>query len=253
MFYNNPKFQEKFYNFVDRTEKFDKRMKLLPVDFKKPWWDIIFRQKKIALLVFSTQLIWTIFDSVFPILIGFAALKLDLTLFLVIMVARMLFTWGYNYMFSKNTLFQIQTMNSVELAANEFFLTVDPLFHTTKSSGQIVSKINRGSSAYEDLLDLVSFELLGILTSLITIIITMFTFNFQIGLIALSFLSAIVTFNISAQIYRTKIFQPQKIIAVDKFKVNSLETLLQAPFIRAIFASNEQNNDTLLAAEQRGI
>ena len=241
MFYNNPKYQEKFYNFVDRTENFEKKMMLLPVDFQKPWWDVIWREKKTAFIVAFTQLSWSIFDSVFPIMLGFAILRLDVFLFLVIMIARIFLTWFYNFTFSRNAIFQIQTMNSVEYSANIFFLTVDPLFHSTKSSGQIVSKINRGSSAYEDVLDIIGFDLLGIITSMVTIIVTMFAFSFQLGLISFLFLTFITAFNILTQIYRTKIFQPRKILAEDKFKAVSIETLIQAPFLRAIFASSEQS------------
>ena len=240
MFWDNTKYHDFFYNFVNRRENFEKRMKLLPVDFEKSWWDILSRQKKFAFRIILSQLIWSTFDSLFPIMLGFAILKLDLGLFLLIMLARLALTWLYNSMLSQNAVFQIQTMNSVEYNANLFFLKVDPLFHTTKSSGQIVSKINRGSSAYEDFLDIVTFDLIGIITSMITITIAMFAFSFQLGLVSFIFLLSIASFNITAQVYRTQVFQPRKILSDDKFKAISVETLIQAPFIRAIFASNEQ-------------
>jgi ABC-type multidrug transport system fused ATPase/permease subunit len=217
-------------------------MKILPVDFQKPWWDIILRQKKLALFAVISQFIGSIFDSIFPILVGYAVTTLDINLFIIVMIIRLTIIWVYNVMLRYNAIFQNQTMSSIDFNANQYFLTVDPIFHTMKSSGKIISKISRGSKSYEDVLDIVSFELLGIVTSLITVAITMFTFGWQIGLASLGFLSFIAIFNISAQVYRTKTFQPRRIKAHDQLKAIQVETLMQAPFIRAIFASTEQIN-----------
>ena len=103
-----------------------------------------------------------------------------------------------------------------------------------------MAKISRGSTSYEDILDIIGSELLGIIVSMVTITITMFAFSPQLGIVSLLFLSIIATFNVLAEIYRTIIFQPKRIIAEDMFKAVSVETLIQAPFIRAIFAANEQ-------------
>ena len=242
MFWNNSKYQEKFYNFVDSTEKLETKMRILPVDFQKPWWDIILRQKSLALFAVVSQFIGSVFDSIFPILIGYAITTFDINLFIFVMVIRLAIIWIYNIMLRYNAIFQNQTMSSIDFNANQYFLTVDPIFHTMKSSGKIISKISRGSKSYEDVLDIVSFDLLGIVTSLTTIAITMFAFGWQIGLVSLGFLGFLAIFNITAQIYRTKTFQPRRIKAQDQLKAIQVETLLQAPFIRAIFASTEQIN-----------
>ena len=129
MFYNNPKTQEKIYNFVEKAEKLESKMQILPVDFDKPWWDIIWRQKASVIRVVIAQIVLSVFDSIFPILIGYAILRLDLSLFLVIMFLKMFLTGGYNFIARMNTIFQIQTMSSIEHSANLHFLSVDPIFH----------------------------------------------------------------------------------------------------------------------------
>lgn len=144
-------------------------------------------------------------------------------------------------MFHYNAILQIQTMGSVGYQANRYFLTVDPIYHSTKSSGQIVSKVQRGSGAYEDLLDIITFDLLGIITNFVTVVVVMFTFNWIFGLISLSFLIFISGFNIAGHIFRTKIFESIKNTAQDLVKSVNIETLQQAPFIRAIFATREQD------------
>lgn len=240
MFWDNPKNQDQFYNFVDKTEKLESKMKILPVDFQKPWWDIILRQKNLALFALISQFIGSIFDSIFPIILGYAVTTLDINLFMIVMLVKLAITWIYNIMLQYNAIFQNQTMFSIDFNANQYFLTVDPIFHTMKSSGKIISKISRGSSSYEDVLDIITFDLLNVATSIITIAIAMFAFGWKIGLVSLGFLGFLGIFNITAQIYRTKTFQPKRIKAQDKLKAIQVETLMQAPFIRAIFASTEQ-------------
>ena len=72
MFYNNPKFQEKIYNFIEKTEKLDTKMKILPVDFNKPWWDVILQQKTAMILMLATEIFGNVFIVIFPILVGLA-------------------------------------------------------------------------------------------------------------------------------------------------------------------------------------
>jgi len=240
MFWDNPKNQDKFYNFVDKTENFEKRMKLLPVDFEKPWWDIILRQKAILIFVLANNLLSGIIDTIMPVILGYAITRLDINLFIWVIIFRLILNWSYNIMLGHNTLFQIKTMASVEQSAHEFFLKVDPIFHSTKSSGKIVSKVQRGGGSYEDVLDLMTGDLAYTSISFISTIIAMFAFGPKLGLITFGMLLFITFFNISAQIIRTKAFQPKRIEIQDKYNAVSIETVIQAPFIRAIFASIEQ-------------
>jgi ABC-type multidrug transport system fused ATPase/permease subunit len=240
MFWDNPQYQAKFYNFVDKTEKFDTRMKLLPVDFEKPWWDVVLRQKIIASFVLLNNLLSGVIDTVMPLLIGYTITTLDIYLFIWVIAFRLILTWSYNFTEGFSTVFQIKTMASVEQSAHEFFLTVDPIFHSTKSSGKIVSKIQRAGASYEDVLDLILGEIAYTIISLIATIITMFSFGIKLGLVTFGLLFMIAFFNISSQIIRTKSFQPKKIESQDKYNAVAIESVIQAPFIRAIFASIEQ-------------
>jgi ABC-type transport system involved in Fe-S cluster assembly fused permease/ATPase subunit len=241
MFYNNPKYQEKYYNLIDKTHNFKNKLKILNIDFQKPWWDIIWQQKKFVYFAIFTQLISSIFDVVFPILIGFAITHLNIELFLLLVLIKILVNQVFNIMLKYYAVFQTQCIGSVEYNSHKYFLEVDPIFHTTKSSGQIISKIHRGSGSFADISDVLIFEMLSTTTSLIAITFTMFAFGWELGLSSLFFVIILGLFNVIAQIFRAKSFLQPKIKADDKFRASSIETLLQAPFVRAIFASNEQN------------
>lgn len=240
MFYKNPKTQEKIYNFVDKTEKLDTKIKILPVDFNKPWWDVILQQKTALALMLATEIFGNVFIVIFPILAGFAITNNNFTLFLVIILMMIADTWSNVYIVKIQNVAQINCMNSVEFRANEYFLTVDPIAHSTKSSGQIISKIGRAASSYEDVLDLLCTDILAILVSLVTVSVAMFAFDWKIGIVAFVFLLFIGSFNTFFHIARTAIFLPKQIKTEDDLKAVSVETLLQVTFIRAIYATNEQ-------------
>jgi len=133
MFYKKEKFKKRVYEFVDSNEKFEKKMKLLPVDFEKPWWQIIWSQKGYASFIIFVQVSWSVSDALFPIMLAYAVNQQSIAIFLSVVGLRLFLTWLYNIMFHYNAIFQIQTMSSVEYEANKYFLTVDPIHHSTKS------------------------------------------------------------------------------------------------------------------------
>ena len=240
MFWNNPKNQEKIYKFVNDTEKLESKIQILPVNFEKPWWDLILKQKRALILMLSSEIFGNVFIVIFPILIGLAITNNNFILFSVIILMMFFDTWTNNFIVKIQNIAQINCMKSVEYRANEYFLTVDPIAHSTQSSGQIISKITQGASGYEDILDLLGSEILAIVVSFITVSIALFVFDWQIGLVSFLLLIIIGSFNILFNLLRTSIFLPKQIISRDKLSAVSVETLLQAPFIRAIYATNEQ-------------
>jgi len=240
MFWDNPKIQSKVYNYINRVEKLDKKMQILTVDFDKSWWDIILQQKAMLIFMIVSEVLGSIFIALFPILIAYTLTNNDYKLFLIIVIAMIIDTWTHILATKYNNIMQIVAMKSVEYSANKFFLSVDPIYHSTKSSGQIVSKISRGANSYEDFLDLLGSELLTIFISVITVSVAMFSFNWHLGLVSSLFIILIGSFNVITNIARTAIFQSKWLKSEDRLKAVSIETLLQAPFIRAIFASNEQ-------------
>ena len=240
MFYNNPKFQEKYYKFVSRTEKVQSKIGILKVDFQKSWWDVVLQERKVLSLVILSEIFGSVFVVIFPIIIGIAFTTGNYNLLLVIVFMMFFDTWSHNIIEKLKNISIIKITNSVEFNANKFFLTVDPINHSTKSSGQIISKVSRGSIAFIAVSDLITEEVVSTFASLITVSVTMFIFDWVLGLLCFVFITIIGLFNIISYMARQKVFQPKRIKAEDELKAINVETLLQTPFIRAIFASNEQ-------------
>lgn len=240
MFYDNPMFQEKVYKFVDRNEKLKYKAEILDLNFNNPWWYIFLKQKTTLSLVILSEIVGSIFIVIFPILVGISFTTQNYILLLTIVFMMFLDTWTHNIIEKQKNISILKITTSIEFNANKFFLTVDPINHSIKSSGQIISKISRGSSAYIGVTDLITEEIVGTLASLIAVSITMFIFSWVLGLISLFFLVLITVFNITSYFIRNKVFNSKRIKSEDKLKALAVETLLQAPFIRAIYASNEQ-------------
>ena len=87
-------------------------------------------------------------------------------------------------------------MYSVQMSGHSFFLTVDPIYHSKRSSGAILSKIARATRGYEEILDRIVLDILPITITSIVAIINIMNFDFWIGLIILLSLSVIITINI---------------------------------------------------------
>ncbi|GAB4146649.1 MAG: hypothetical protein OHK0017_07430 [Patescibacteria group bacterium] len=241
MFLVNKQVEKRFFDFMVKVHNYEKSMKIFDVDFSKPWWDVILRQKFLVTAIVAAQIVFNVYDTLFPVMIGWAISRTNAMELAVIIAGRIGVIFLGNAIMYLNPILQLQAVGSVEYSANKFFLTVDPIHHTTRSSGQIVAKVERGSSSFEDMLDFITFEVLTLFISLATVIITLWNFGGGLALTALSSFIVITAFNILAQTFRTRSFEVNLLPYLDKSKAVTLETLQQSQLIRSSFASTEQD------------
>lgn len=71
--------------------------------------------------------------------------------------------------------------NSLGLQANKYFLSVDPVYHTNKSSGTMISKTNRLMRSVEILSNAVNYSLIPKLTSGLVAIFYSFSISIELG------------------------------------------------------------------------
>jgi len=121
MFFNTPKLRDFLYNYIDKSSNYKDKMKLLPVDFDKPWHKIITDQKFLLSAILFIQIITNIFDSLFLILLAKSIEQVNFNLMFTIIAIQFVMVFLSGWMGSLNIIFQIQTMLSVECAANQFF------------------------------------------------------------------------------------------------------------------------------------
>lgn len=232
----------KYFPILERFFNRGKTSKLVEVDFNKSIWQFVFRYKKEFSMVFVVEGLLHAFLTLLPLLLVTTVNSRRLDYFVYVVLVWLFFVVSPYFNLQVYARISAEIMQSVYYSAVKFFLTVDPIFHTTKSSGQIIAKVNRGSEAYEDLFDIFLFDILKIVISLITMISAIFFINFQAGLVALISITVIGIFSIVAKYYSSKILTPAEILADDAKKAIGLESLSQNNYIRAAFATPEQDH-----------
>ena len=230
---------EKYYLFWLKFVNLKKRVSILPIDFQKSWLTIILSQKKYLAVSLICECIINAFYTLYPLVLGTIVESQQFyhfTYFVLAWFGVICLEFISNY-FSGRV--EIQSINSVQYNAFKFFLTVDPLFHTMKSSGKLFAKIERGARSYEDFLDIVLWDILPIIVSVTTVVVTFLLTDLRLGGMAILLLIIIAGINIFLNLFTSATFEQRLIDADDFVKVVSVEGLTQVPLIRSSFASDE--------------
>jgi ABC-type multidrug transport system fused ATPase/permease subunit len=230
-----------FYPKLEKITRFQNRIKIFDVDFEKPWWHIILRQRKVIIPLVLNEIFLVSFLTLIPLFLVqiIAFQRIDyFIIFSIVWAIMNLIPWivfwlTYAPMVSQST-------QSIYFSAVKYFLTVDPIFHTTRSSGQIIAKVTRGSEVFEDLVDRALFDLMKIFVGLITTIITFIFLEKSFAILASISYFIVGFFSIVLRNWATQITVPQMIQADDLKKEIGVESLSANNYIRSSFATPEQ-------------
>lgn len=239
MFFRFRHLPEKYYAFWLHFINLKSKVSILPIDFQASWLDIIFRQKKFLVISLFCECIIQAFYTIYPLVLGNIIESQQFHRFMYFIAAWLTIIcleFISNY-FSGRV--EIQSINSVQYNAFKFFLTVDPIFHTMKSSGKLFAKIERCARAYEDFLDIVLWDILPIIVSVTTVVVSFLLTDLRLGGMAIILLIIIAAINIFLNLFTSATFEQRLIDADDFVKVVSVEGLSQVPLIRSSFASDE--------------
>ncbi len=212
--------------------------RLLPIDFAKPWWQIIVSQKWLAVGIAALTMAPHVFWSISPFLIAYvfelSSLPLCLAMFAGWFVINLAETAGYNL----NSQFQLQIIHSIHQNAHQQLLVIDPRYHTYRSSGAILGKIDRAARGYEELLDQFLLEFSPLFIGLITTIASLAYYSLWLTGIVTCLFAAIV---VGGYYFATKAalpFEKNFISSDDAFRATAVENLAQVHLVRATFASD---------------
>jgi ABC-type transport system involved in Fe-S cluster assembly fused permease/ATPase subunit len=240
MFRKNKEFSQKYFPIFEKMFGFAKRVRQYDVDFSKNWYRSLNFEIARLSITFLVEISMRAFLSTIPILLGLIITKTDKNLFYILCTVYLsifMFTSFsmYNYSIAVSNI-----INSIYYSAVKYFLVVDPKFHSSRSSGQIISKVGRGSEAIESILDTFMFDLSGSLVGVMTAAFAIYIIDATIGSYALISVIILCSISILNQIIRVRIVAPQIIDNEDKLKAAGVETLQQVSHIRSSFASTEQ-------------
>ena len=226
-----PEFFEKYYKIWMDLINLKAKVRFLEVDFDKPWWDVVWQQKWFVIIVFISSVLTNVFYTIIPLLLG--AVVESMKAFNLVYVAIAAITIHFiDYLgLHLLSIVEVQSIHSVYYGAHKFFLTVDPVYHTTQKVGRIVAKIERSARSLEFLLDTFQYEFVPDVIQITTAVISCFYFDWFLGVVAFLFIATIATFNIFIQLLSTIIFEKKMIEAEDPVKEVSTENLIQNSLI----------------------
>ena len=224
-----------------RFTNLDKKGQLGNIDFTKPWWSIFTQRKAFVAFMLSGRIVASVIITLLPLFIGFAISSKKFSSFgFLLLVWVCSESWRYITLYFTSK-FIASIISGLRYRAYKFFLTVDPIYHATKMSGEIFGKIERCAFAYEEFVDSAVYDILPILVGMTTVIISFFILNLTLGLIAFCFIIFLAFLNSSMVLFNSLAFERRVIDADDAVKASSMESLIQIQFIRSYFATNEIN------------
>ncbi len=239
MFYRLKNTAQKYYHFWLHFTNLKNKVTILPIDFNKPWTTIIEQQKRYLIISLIGNTFTHVFYTLVPLLIGRILEAKSITAFGLFITAWIGALVCEYFILYNMSLLEVQCISSVQYNAFEFFLSVDPLHHATKSTGKVFAKIERAARAYEDFLDLLLLDLVPTIISVITVVASFLFTNITLGIITLLILLFIAILNISLNLLTGLAFEKNLIDADDAVKALSVESLTQVQLIRASFATKE--------------
>lgn len=240
MFKLSSEFKERYYNFIYKYFNLEKDIKLLPVDFNKPWYQILLDQKWNLVLQIVSEVVQSTFLSLAPIILGIALFNNKIEYFYYFIIAFIVLEILNRYIIRHFGRLLLQSMNSISYAAYKYFLSVDPIYHSTKSSGQIINKIETTTKEMESLVSLIVESLLPTVIGFITVVLVMASFDYRLGIVGIISFFLIAFMSIAINYFNAEVFKKKRIKANDRSTAKAVETLQQNSLIRASFASNEQ-------------
>jgi ABC-type multidrug transport system fused ATPase/permease subunit len=233
-------FRQSYFTVLKSFFQFDRFIRFHSVDFQKPWWTLFLLQKwRYGFVIFS-EIIQSIYEALFPLAIGFAISQQQYVYILYIVGVYIIFevmnrfsSWIYQTSLAS-------TQGSIMDATQTFFLTVDPIFHSTKSTGQISSKLQVAGREFVSLFGLIFFTIIPVLSAYFSVTVILLSFSTKIGLVALGFFVFITIISSILRYIHSHTLTEIWIKSRDKYIANQIENLSQNNYIRNSFATIEQ-------------
>jgi hypothetical protein len=211
-----------------------------PLSFERSWWHMFTLKKWTYLFTLLSETAQASYSNVIPILLTAAFTTNNLNLVFATLAGFITLEIINRIMMFKFAFAQQQVGVSYFYAAYKFFLTVDPIYHTTRSSGKILSKVAHTWFDFVTLIDDTVFTIVPALAAFITSTITLSTLDSSVLIVSIPSFFVIVLLNGGGSFYTSKIFKPMVIKSREQANQTSTENLMQTALIRATFTTETQ-------------
>ncbi len=234
------KWHKKYRELVIDFYDFENKVRLFDVDFTKKWWLYLFKRPAHLFYYVISRIIQVSFFTLTPIFIGYLVVnfsQINLMVYVLFSIFIRINIRLSNYVYK---LMIEDLRGSVQSSAYKYFLSTDPVNHSTKSTGQIVSKLNAIGRPF---LNLIRDFFKGIFEptiSYLAVSIALFNLDITIGLFSLGFFLFIVSLSCYLKLFNVSVFYPELIKKRDKWQKVNIENLRDINHIRTTFATSER-------------
>lgn len=229
----------KVYNFLEKLFGMVGNIKIHPVDFNLPWYSIYKRYwLRLVVSLIAETIVWVFFTTL-PLILNYAIKTQNITLVVSLGIIFIMLSIIVQTHMRSYVLAEAGIMGSVSNSAYRFFVTVDPVYHSTRESGKVISKINRAVGAYENTTDILTFNLLRFIIQISVILVSFIYYDFTVGIVASISLIMILTISTISQIFIAKNVIPKDNDQLDNQSQVEVESLQQVALIRSSFATPE--------------
>ena len=232
--------RDKYFEQTTKLFGIERKIKPFPVNFSGRWEKFVLRKKWPLLFTLVSEITQSSFENLIPIWLTLAFIEQDLRIFLGVIAGYLVLeivnrVGLYVYHLAENTLGA-----SYFTSAYGFFLTVDPIYHTTKSSGKIISKITSSWFDLSSLLNQFVFNIFPAIASFATASVALVTVDSSLLGYTLPAFFLITGVSGYGNYFSTKTFKPKIIKAREEANATSTENLMQNALIRATFSTERQ-------------
>jgi ABC-type multidrug transport system fused ATPase/permease subunit len=238
--FSKPK-NDGFYNKIQSlvAQRFDP--KPFEIDFSKPFWHS-FKYVWVSLIT-STIVVTasSLYSSLFLPIFVYAIDNRSINTIVYALIGFFVITLLMLFVGVGSNVYLSRLCFGIRHSAYKFFLSADPILHSTKSSGQIITKINRGSNSLSNLVSNLIIDILPALIKQIVIATGFFALGFESGIIIVTLVLIQI---LAVFILRSKVVTPVAkwyLPFNEKLSEVAVEILTQHSFIRSVFASEEEN------------
>ncbi len=233
------KLSDSFRRLFFAVTRMDRGLRSFNIDFEKPWW-YIFKDVKqgVFAVVYFNFFVQIIYNFRF-LALGFILSSQRYDVFWVC-VGIQLFIDLSSFATNRDWILMYENIAmNVKRQAFERVITVDPIFHSTRSSGQVIGKIDRGVAAYFDYLTFLTETTLPFLVKVFVGVTALFTIDIWSGLVGAGLTVGLIVMNFWGIRINTAAFLQQSNDADDGVKQNLVEGISQVAYIRSTFATTE--------------
>jgi ABC-type multidrug transport system fused ATPase/permease subunit len=225
--------ENKFYN---------KYVPLKKMDINDKWYSIFLKHSWVILVAFVMLLVEKVIEAYTPFFLNTMIKQKNFEMFYTL-IGLYLFSFVISVVgFQLLVRVERRITDALDELTSDRILSIDPVNHSTKSSGTLISKLKRAISATTNITYNLLIELPTKFIYIGVSVYFMFQLSFQLGIIVtlITFFSIIINYLYIRFVYQQ--FKSQAVLSDDQYVEALLENIAQAPLIRASFATNERHD-----------